>query len=138
MSTSLLYHGFGIRGYRYVSTKHIEGGGVFTISQNPKTCRCPACGGKNIIRKGGVLRQFRGLPIGGKKVMIAFQVPRIQCRDCNIVRQTSIESADPRRSHTRSFAQYVLQLARMMTIQDVALHLGVRWDVSLLSQGRPV
>lgn len=129
MSTSLLYHGFGVRGYRHISTKYIEGGVVFTIAQNPKTCRCPTCSGKNIILKGGVLRQFRGLPIGGKKVTIAFRVPRIQCRDCNIVRQTPIEFADRRRSYTRSFAQYVLQLARMMTIQDVAMHLEISWDV---------
>ena len=36
MSTSLLYHGFGIRGYRYVRTEYIEGGVVFTIAQDPK------------------------------------------------------------------------------------------------------
>ena len=36
MSTSLLYHGFGIRGYRYVRTEYIEGGVVFTIEQDPK------------------------------------------------------------------------------------------------------
>ena len=129
MSTSLLYHGFGIRGYRYVRTGYIEGGIVFTITQDPKTCRCPACGGKNTTLKGGVLRRFRGLPIGIKKVTFVFRVPRIKCRDCNAVRQASIAFADPRRSYTRSFAQYVLELARMMTIQDVAIHLGVSWDV---------
>lgn len=129
MSTSLLYHGFGIRGYRYVRTEYIEGGVVFTITQNQKTCRCPTCGGKNIVLKGEVPRRFRGLPIGGKRVTIAFRVPRIKCRDCKAVRQTPIEFADPRRSYTRSFAQYVLELAKMMTIQDVAMHLGVSWDV---------
>jgi transposase len=129
MSTSLLYHGFGIRGYRYVRTEYIEGGIAFTITQDPKTCRCPACGGKNTTLKGGVLRRFRGLPIGSKKVTFVFRVPRIKCRDCNAVRQASIAFADPRRSYTRGFAQYVLELARMMTIQDVAIHLGVSWDV---------
>ena len=39
MSTSLLYHGFGIRGYRYVRTEYVEGGIVFTIAQDPKRCR---------------------------------------------------------------------------------------------------
>lgn len=129
MSTSLLYHGFGIRGYRYVRTEYIEGGVVFTIVQDPKRCRCPACGGRNVVLKGGVTRRFRGLPIGGKKTTFVFRVPRIKCRDCNAVRQTPIAFADPRRTYTRSFAQYVLHLARMMTIQDVALHLGVSWDV---------
>ena len=129
MSTSLLYHGFGIRGYRYVRTEYIEGGVVFTIEQNPTTHRCPICGGKDTILKGGVVRRFRGLPIGSRKVTIVFRVPRIKCRDCKAVRQTPIAFADPRRSYTQSFAQYVLELARMMTIRDVALHLGVSWDV---------
>jgi transposase len=129
MSTSLLYHGFGVCGYQYVCTEYIEGGIVFTIAQDPKTCRCPACGGRNVILKGGVMRRFRSLPIGSKKVTVAFRVPRIQCRDCNAIRQTPIKFADPRRTYTRSFSRYVLELARMMTIQDVALHLGVSWDV---------
>jgi transposase len=129
MSTSLLYHGFGIRGYWYVRTEYFEGGVVFTIEQDQKKHRCPACGGKNTILKGGVVRRFRGLPIGSKKVTIVFRVPRIKCRDCNAVRQAPIEFADPRRTSIRSFAQYVLELARMMTIRDVALHLGVSWDL---------
>jgi transposase len=129
MSTSLLYHGFGIRGYRYVRTEYVEGGVVFTIMQDPKDCRCPACGGRNTILKGGVVRRFRGLPIGHRQVTFVFRVPRIQCRDCRAIRQTPIGFADPRRSYTRSFAQYALELARMMTIQDVALHLGISWDV---------
>ena len=41
MSTSLLYHGFGIRGYRYVRTEYVEGGIVFTIVQDPKKLSLP-------------------------------------------------------------------------------------------------
>jgi transposase len=37
--------------------------------------------------------------------------------------------ADPRRSYTRAFAEYALELSRLMTIQDVALHLQISWDV---------
>jgi transposase len=129
MSTSLLYHGFGVRGYRHVRTEYIEGGVVFTIEQDHKSHRCPACGGKNTVLKGGVVRRFRGLPIGSRKVTIVFRVPRIKCRDCNAVRQTPIGFADPRRTYVRSFAQYVPELAGMMTIRDVALHLGISWDV---------
>ena len=33
MSTSLLYHAFGIRGYRYTRTDYLEGEVVFTIEQ---------------------------------------------------------------------------------------------------------
>ena len=33
MSTSLLYHAFGVRGYRYRKTDYIEGSVVFTIER---------------------------------------------------------------------------------------------------------
>ena len=36
---------------------------------------------------------------------------------------------EPLRRHTKAFARYALELLRRMTIQDVALHLGVGWDM---------
>src|SRR4051794_3037892 len=43
MSTSLLYHAFGIRGYHHTRTDYQGGQTIFTIRQEPETCRCPAC-----------------------------------------------------------------------------------------------
>ena len=43
MSTSLLYHAFGIRGYDYVRTEYQDGQVIFTITQDPEDCRCSAC-----------------------------------------------------------------------------------------------
>ena len=34
MSTSLLYHGFGMRDYRYVKTEFSDGGVIFTVRRN--------------------------------------------------------------------------------------------------------
>ena len=73
MSTSLLCHGFGVRGYRYV--------------------------------------------------------PRVECRDCQLVRQVELTFAEPRRHFTRSFDRYALELSLHMTISDAAEHLGVSGDV---------
>ena len=42
MSTSLLYHAFGIRGYRYSRTEYHNGQVIFTIDQEPDTYRCCA------------------------------------------------------------------------------------------------
>lgn len=39
MSTSLLYHGFGIRGYAYVRTEYRHGQVFFTIRQGAGTLR---------------------------------------------------------------------------------------------------
>ena len=75
-----------------------------------------------------MLRCFHTLPIG-KKVYVALPIPRVQCHGCGIVRQIEIGFADARRTYTKSFERYALELANHMTIQDVAIHLGVSWDV---------
>ena len=48
MSTSLLYHAFGIRGYHYTRTDYQDGATIFTIRQEPETCRCSACGSPRV------------------------------------------------------------------------------------------
>ncbi len=129
MSTSLLYHGFGIRGYRYVKTKYEAGKVVFTIRQERDGLRCAACGSRRVIRRGGQSRCFRSLPIGRRAVQIALDVPRVSCTDCGELRQVRVDFADPRRSYTKAFERYVLDLSGQMTIRDVAKHLHVGWDL---------
>ena len=36
MSTRLLYHAFGLRGYRYVKSEYLGGGVLFTVEPEPK------------------------------------------------------------------------------------------------------
>lgn len=129
MSTSLLYHAFGLRGYDYVKTEYRSGGVVFTIRQRPHTYRCPLCGTRAVAPRGYQERVFKAVPIGGKPVMVVLPIPRVECPSCAVVRQVPLNFADPRRSYTRSFERYALELSRLMTIQDVAQHLQVSWDV---------
>lgn len=129
MSTSLLYHGFGVRDYRYVSTRYGAGGVVFVIERKPETYCCDACGSQNVWRHGVVVRRFRTVPLGSKRVELEARIPRLACQDCGVVRQAVVGFAEPRRTYAKSFARYVLELARHMTIKDVACHLGVSWDV---------
>jgi transposase len=129
MSTSLLYHAFGVRGYRYVRTEYQGGRTTFTIRQEAATVRCPACGARDVRPKGHVERHFRSLPIGSRETIVALPIPRVRCDACGLVRQVAVPFADPRRSYTRAFERYALDLSRRMTIRDVARHLGVSWDV---------
>lgn len=129
MSTSILYHGFGIRGYRYKRSFFQEGKVVFSIEKDPSSLRCPCCNDWHVIRHGGIFRWFQTLPIGKKQVYVALHIPRVECRLCGIVRQIEIGFADPRRTYTKSFERYALELSRHMTIKDVANHLGVSWDI---------
>jgi transposase len=128
MSTSLLYHGFGLIGYRYVS-QHFEGGLVILRMDQPRErLRCSHCGSAEVWAQGGVERLFRTLPIGSKPVLLEFKVPRVLCFNCGVVRQVKLGFAEPKKHYTRAFERYALELSRHMTIQDVAEHLQVSWD----------
>lgn len=129
MSTSLLYHGFGVRGYHYVRTDYFEGEVAFTIAQERSQLRCSACGSDQIIAHGGEVRVFRSLPIGSRGTRILFRIPRVECLKCHVIRQVRVQFADPRRTYTHAFERYVLELSRCTTIQDAARHLGVGWDM---------
>jgi transposase len=129
MSTSLLYHAFGIRGYQYTRTEYLGGQVIFTIHQDYGTCRCSSCGSPQVIGRGQVVRRFRALPIGGRATFVVLPIPRVECQACGAVRQVEVSFADPRRSYTSSFERYALELGRRMTIRDVAAHLGVGWDL---------
>jgi transposase len=129
MSTSLLYHAYGIQGYRYVRTAYVAGQTIFTLGQEPDTCRCSACGAADVVSRGHVERCFRSLPIGSRPTFLVLPIPRVECRTCGVVRQVDITFADPRRTYTKRFQRYVLELSRRMTIRDVAAHLGVGWDL---------
>jgi len=129
MSTSLLYHAFGIRGYRYVRMDFEGGKVIFTVRQDGGDLRCGACGSRRVVRRGTYPRRFRSLPIGGRPVQVVLDVPRVGCMDCGAVCQMPVGFAEERRSYTKAFERHVLGLSQHMTIQDVARHLQVGWDV---------
>jgi transposase len=129
MSTSLLYHAFGIRGYHYTRTDYHDGQTIFTIHQEPETCRCSACGSPKVQSRGHVQRRFRTVPIGRRATFVVLPIPRVECLACGLVRQVKVSFADPRRSYTNAFERYALELSRRMTIRDVAKHLDVGWDM---------
>ncbi len=82
MSTSLMFHGFGIRGYQLQNTEFVECNIYFHIDLDKHNLRCPVCKSSKVIRKrGSRLREFRSIPIGNKKTFIVFLALRIHCRE---------------------------------------------------------
>ncbi len=129
MSTSLLYHGFGIQGYHYVRTNFKSGRIIFTIKPAPFSLRCPVCASRRLKRRGTITRLFRTVPIGSKPVFIQLPIQRVECLCCKVIRQVKIHFAEWRRSYTKAFERYALALCRHMTILDVSRHLKISWDV---------
>jgi len=126
-----LYHGFSIRGYELVRTDFIGGAVYFTVQQKFEDLCCSACGSTWVHRKGkNRTRYFRSVPIGSKPVWIVLDVPRVECLICGLIRQVKIQFVpEERRTSTKAFARYALELCQHMTIKDVARHLGVSWDL---------
>jgi len=129
MSTSLLYHAFGLRGYEYVRTEYSSGEVIFGVRLPRDQWRCSACKSRAVTSRGENQRQFKTLPIGRKSVQIVLALPRVECRQCGLIRQVEVGLAEPRRSYTKAFERYALDLSQHMTIQDVAEHLNVSWDL---------
>ena len=130
MSTSLLYHAFGLpTGYIYKSTHYEKSKIRFVVEQGKKHYCCSQCESQNVIRRGNQLRQFKTLPIGEREVYIEFAVPRLECKSCGSIRQAKVRFADGSKRYTKRFRKLVLSLSRHMTIKSVAAILRVGWDL---------
>jgi transposase len=90
MSTSLLYHGWGVRGYDHVAVFYEQGMIRFGIEQQPDTFRCSGCSSNEVMKSGVVTRRFRSLPIGGKAVWIELPIQRLWCSACGKTRQAKV------------------------------------------------
>jgi zinc-finger of transposase IS204/IS1001/IS1096/IS1165 len=70
---SLLYHGFGIKGYRYLRTRYEKGEIVFELEPENEP-EVPA--GQKLRRHGYRWRTVRSVSIGLKPVVLKVKVPR--------------------------------------------------------------
>ena len=129
MSTSLLYHAFGIRGYKYSRTQYDNGKVIFTIHQEPETYRCSSCGSRDVISEARLCAASgRSQSAVGRRSWCcpshAWNVRRVGWCVRSMSRSPNRDGAT--RSPSR---RYALELPRSMTIRDVARHLNVGWDL---------
>jgi transposase len=130
MSTSLIYHAFGIKSkYEYKRQSYEQGVINFTIMRQASECRCSSCGSKNVRSRGTKERKLRNVPIGSKPTYINVIIRRLECLDCKRILQEEIPFANGRKSYTKAFQRYVLELSKEMSIKAIAAHLKTGWDL---------
>jgi len=95
------------------------------VEQSQDRLRCSDCGSAEVWSQGGVYCTFRTLPIGSKAVLLQFKAPRVLCFECTHVRQVKLGFADPRRSCTRAFERYALELSQQRGHPYVAVVLDL-------------
>jgi len=129
MNTSLLYHVFGLHEQMVITTDYKYGKVYVKVKTKEDKLQCSSCKSWNIIKSGKKERLFKTIPIGRKEVYIIAVIQRIECKDCHLIRQEHISFAEDKKSYTRSLKRYILELSKIGTIQDVANHLNIGWDL---------
>ena len=102
MNSSFLYHAWGL--YTHECTREEYKGNtiILHIQAKEREKVCPRCGKRHLVKNGYRMRDFIGLPIGGKKVLILMKVQRYKCRDCDYDQQESIPFATGSRIGTQN------------------------------------
>jgi transposase len=130
MTTSLLYHAFGLKGVKYISTRYIHGSVVFHAEVTRTIERCPVCNSWKTHRKKGTKNRFlRMIPIGARPSFLDIKIWRIYCEDCQSLRWPKLPFAEGKKRHTKRFAQFAIDLLHWMTISGTAKVLSVGWDL---------
>ena len=129
MSTSILYHAFGLKGIEYRATHFVADRIIFSAEMNDQWVRCPQCGCRDTSFKGQKRRWFFMSPIGRKKCMLELVLHRLKCRECSALWWPTLPFMIGTHRFVRSFALTVLDMLRFSTIRSVAEYLGVGWDL---------
>lgn len=130
MNSSFLYHAWGLYNHKCTREEYKGNTIILHVESKERQKVCPQCGCVHMVKNGYRIRNFIGLPIGGKKLIIRMKVQRYKCKnkECDYDRQESIPFASGGRSYTHRFAKYVVGLLKGMTLKDTANLLGVSWD----------
>ena len=128
MSTSLLYHAWGIDHCDYSRTNYQQGAINFKIEVRDRLICCSHCKSREVIQKGKINRRIKTLPIGRKPVFIELEIPRVYCLHCQVTRQIELPFARAHSRTTKALERYVIELSGMMTIKDIAHLLQTSWD----------
>jgi len=108
MSTSLLYHAFGLTDQRYLKTEYKEGTLLIHIQTKNSKIKCSNCGSRKVIKRGTTDRLFRTLPIGNRPVYLLAKVQRLECMDCGVVRQERLTYAEEKKAIPVDFPTVLL------------------------------
>ena len=130
MNSSFLYHAWGLYNHKCTREEYKGNTIILHVEAKSRLNVCPKCGHRHLVKNGFRMRDFIGLPIGVKKLIIRMKVQRYKCKakDCDYDCQEKIPFATGSCSYTRRFAKYVVGLLKAMTLKDASNLLGVTWD----------
>ena len=128
MSSSLLYHTWGVRGIAYLATQYEGQTTRFRVKVHHNFLRCSNCSSTHVQAAGSVQRVLLMLPVGRRRCELYIEIPRLLCLKCGKTRQPHLPFADPKKQYVKAMERYANDLTQHMSIRDVACFLGLGWD----------
>ncbi len=129
MSTSLLFHSFGIRHVKVNRSEYVKGKTVFHAKVKERLIRCPCCSSRKVIKFGHKIRRIRLVPMGKRPAILRLKTHRVKCKHCGQIRWIKLPFLEGKSNCSRMFVRYLLDLCQLMTIKAAAGMLGVGWDL---------
>ena len=81
MNSSFLYHAWGIHSLECTKEEFKCNTIILHVQSKKRLSVCPKCGKRHLVKNGYRFRDYIGLPIGGKKVIIRMKVQRYKCKN---------------------------------------------------------
>lgn len=86
---------------------------------------CRECGTPGVVHSKGLRRIVRDLNFGPAHTYLQVEYRRVWCPRCQRARVEHLEFLDSHKRLTQRLARYVHELCKVMTVLDVARHLGL-------------
>src|SRR5258708_3574967 len=131
MSTSLLYHAFGIRGYQQTSINFFEGSVLFRLEQTRERYRCPECGSAAVHGPSDVLRRTYAHAFERSALELA-KFSTIQDTARHLGVSWDIIKDIQKRNLQRRFGKPKLKNLKEIAIDEVAVGKGHRYFTLVL------
>ena len=81
MNSGFLYHAWGLYDHKCSGIEYKGNTIILHVQSKKRLSVCPKCGKSHLVKNGYRFRDFIGLPIGGKKVIIRMKVQRYKCKN---------------------------------------------------------
>lgn len=130
MSTSLLYHSLGIKGFTLIKTEFDKRGTLFHIEPQKRLFVCPDCGSKHVSTRGYVERTIKTIPFGFREdSYLVVKVPKLECKVCKTIKQMKLPLSEERKSYTKQLASMIIMFCSVASMTDVANILKIGWGI---------
>lgn len=128
MSTSLLYHSQGIRGFQFQAFDFSGGRTSARICRKAGQFRCPACDSADVSPTPVGIRIVRALPMGRQQCDLHVLTHRLRCQRCQAFRMEVLPFLPrPKARITRALARTIVELRSEMSIAALARHFDLHW-----------